>query len=123
MFLNASSFWLCCFGQLKPLQWNKIQILEHSKITTTFFPIIYILFVLLQTAKDLSLLKYFKKSYKTSALDPCNVCESMKKNLPNSITANDLEKGQESSKVAREEKKKRTVYTEKDKQDKVCGNF
>ena len=51
------------------------------------------------------------------------MCESVKKNLPNSITANDLEKGQESLKVAREEKKKRTVYTEKDKQDKVCGNL
>ena len=46
-----------------------------------------------------------------------------KKNLPNNITANDLEKVQESLKVAREEKKKRTVYTEKDKQDKVCGNL
>ena len=119
MFLNASSFWLCCFGLFKPLQWNKIRILEHSKIANTFFPIIYILFVLLQTARDMSLLKYFKKSHKTSALDPCNVCESMKKDMPNNITANELEKVQESLKVAREEKKKRTVYTEKDKQDKV----
>ena len=105
------------------MQWNKIQILEHSKIATTFFTIIYILFVLLQTVRDMSLLKYFKKSHKTSALDPCNVCESMKKDMPNNITANELEKVQESLKVAREEKKKRTVYTEKDKQDKVCGNL
>ena len=73
----------------------------------------------------MSLLKYFKKSEKASALDPCNVCESMKNDLPNNITVNELEKVQESLKVVREEKK-RTVYTEKDKQEIVkypatCG--
>ena len=74
----------------------------------------------------MSLLKYFKKSEKASALDPCNVCESMKNNLPNNITANELKKAQESLKVAREEKKKRTFYAEKDKQEiakyaAICG--
>ena len=63
----------------------------------------------------MSLLKYFKKSEKISALDPCNVCESMKNDFRNNITANELEKVQESLKVAWEEKKKRTVYAEKDK--------
>ena len=50
-------------------------------------------------------------------MDPCNECESIKNDLPNNITANDLGKVQESLKVAREEKKKRTVYAEKDKQE------
>ena len=74
----------------------------------------------------MSLPKYFKKSEKTSALDPSNVCESLKNNLPNNITTNELEKVQESLKVAREGKKKRTVYVEKDKQEiakyaVICG--
>ena len=50
-------------------------------------------------------------------MDPCNECESIKNDLPNNITANDLGKVQESLKVAREEKKKRTVYVEKDKEE------
>ena len=54
----------------------------------------------------MSLLKQFKKSEKPSALDPCNACKSSKNDLPNNITANELEKVQESLKVAREEKKK-----------------
>ena len=41
----------------------------------------------------------------------------MKNDLPNNITANELKKVQESLKVAREEKKKRTVYAEKDTQE------
>ena len=50
----------------------------------------------------------------------------MKNNLPNNITANELEKVQESLKVAREGKKKQTVYAEKDKQEitkyaAICG--
>ena len=54
------------------------------------------------------------------------MCESVKNDLPNNITANELEKVQESSKVTREEKKKRTVYAEKDKQEiatyaVICG--
>ena len=54
------------------------------------------------------------------------MCESVKNDLPNNITANELEKVQESSKVTREEKKKRTVYAEKDKQEiakyaAICG--
>ena len=74
----------------------------------------------------MSLLKYFKKPEKTSALEPSNVCESMKNNLPNDITTNELEKVQESLKVVREGKKKRTVYAEKDKQEivkyaAICG--
>ena len=76
----------------------------------------------------MSLLKYYKnkKSEKTSALEPSNVCESIKNNLPNNITINELEKVQESLKVAREGKKKRTVYAEKDKQEiakyvAICG--
>ena len=44
------------------------------------------------------------------------MCESIKNDLPNNITAGELEKVQESLKLAREEKKKRTVYVEKDKQ-------
>ena len=73
----------------------------------------------------MSLLKYFKKSEKASALDSCDVCESMKNDLPNNITANELGKVQEILKVVREEIK-RTVYTEKDKQEIVkyavtCG--
>ena len=54
----------------------------------------------------MSQLKYFKKSEKASALDPCNVCKSMKNDLPNNITANKLEKVKESLKVVWEEKKK-----------------
>ena len=34
----------------------------------------------------MSLLKYFKNSEKASALDPFNVCEAMKNDLPNNIT-------------------------------------
>ena len=73
----------------------------------------------------MSLLKYFKKSEKT-ALDPGNLCKSTKNDFRNNITANELEKVQESLKVAREEKKKRTVYAEKDKQEiaryaVICG--
>ena len=54
------------------------------------------------------------------------MCESVKNDLPNNITANELEKVQESSKVIREEKKKRTVYAKKDKQEiakyaAICG--
>ena len=54
------------------------------------------------------------------------MCESVKNDLPNNITANELEKVQESSKVTQEEKKKRTVYAEKDKQEiakyaAICG--
>ena len=64
----------------------------------------------------MSLLKYFKKSEKT-ALDPGNLCKSTKNDFRNNIRANELEKVQESLKVAREEKKKRTVYAEKDKQE------
>ena len=50
----------------------------------------------------------------------------MKNNLPNNITANQLENVQESIKVAREGKKKGTVYPEKDKQEiakyaTICG--
>ena len=44
------------------------------------------------------------------------MCESIKNDLPNNITASELEKVQESLKLAREEKKKRTVYVEKDKE-------
>ena len=62
------------------------------------------------------LLKYFKKSGKASALDLCNVCESIKNDLPNNITASELEKVQERLKLAREENIKRTVYVEKGKQ-------
>ena len=59
-------------------------------------------------------------------MDPSNVCKSMRNYLPNNITANELEKVQESLKVAQEEKKKQTVYPEKDKQDiakyaTICG--
>ena len=65
----------------------------------------------------MSLLKYFKKSEKASAWDPYKVCESIKNDLPDNITANEQEKVQECLKVAREENKKRTVYAEKDKQE------
>ena len=41
----------------------------------------------------------------------------MQNDLVNNITGNKLEKFQESLKVAREEKRKRTVYAEKDKQE------
>ena len=41
----------------------------------------------------------------------------MKNDLLNNITANELEKVQESLKVAREKKKKQTIYAEKDKQE------
>ena len=44
----------------------------------------------------MSLLKYFKSSEKASASDPFNVCKTMKNDLPNNITANELEKVQES---------------------------
>ena len=59
-------------------------------------------------------------------MDPSNVCKSMRNYLPNNITANELEKVQESLKVAQEEKKKQTVYPEKDKQEiakyaTICG--
>ena len=50
-------------------------------------------------------------------MDTRNVCESMKNHLPNDITGKELEKVQESLKVAREEKKKRTVSADKDKQE------
>ena len=42
--------------------------------------------------------KYFKKSEKASALDPCNVCKAMKNGLPNNITGNKLENVPESLK-------------------------
>ena len=50
----------------------------------------------------------------------------MKNDLLNNITANELEKVQESLKVAREKKKKQTIYAEKDKQEiakyaAICG--
>ena len=50
----------------------------------------------------------------------------MRNYLPNNITANELEKVQESLKVAQEEKKKRTVYAKKDKREiakyaAICG--
>ena len=54
----------------------------------------------------MSLLNYLKEPEKASALDPCNLCESMKNDLCNNITANELEKVQESLKVAWNEKKK-----------------
>ena len=54
----------------------------------------------------MSLLKYFKKSENASAPDLCKVCESMKNDLPDNITTNELEKIQESLKVTREKKKK-----------------
>ena len=82
-----------------------------------FFPIIYSIFILLQTARDMSLLKYFKNSEKASAWDPYKVCESIKNDWPDNITANELQKVQECLKVAQEENKKRTVYAEKDKQE------
>ena len=114
MLLNASLFWLCWFGLLKPLQFSNPRTFENWE---QFFSIIYILFVFLQTARE---------NLKASALDPCNVCESMKNDLPNNITANKLEKVQENLKVTREEKKKQTVYAEKDKQEiakyaAICG--
>ena len=65
----------------------------------------------------MSLLKYFKKSEKASAWDPYKVCESIKNDWPDNITANELEKVQECLKVPQEENKKRTVYAEKDKQE------
>ena len=65
----------------------------------------------------MSLLKYFKKSEKVSTLNRFNVCKSIKNDLPNNITENELEKVQKSLKVTREEKKKRTVYAQKDKQE------
>ena len=105
MLLNASLFWLCWFGLLKPLQFSNPRTFENWE---QFFSIIYILFIFLQTARE---------NLKASALDPCNVCESMKNDLPNNITANKLEKVQENLKVTREEKKKQTVYAEKDKQE------
>ena len=54
------------------------------------------------------------------------MCESIKNDLPNNITANKLEKVQESLKVAREKKIKWTVYAKKDKQEigkyaAICG--
>ena len=72
------------------------------------------------------LLKYFKKSEKTSAFDPSNVCKPMKNNFPNNITKNKLEKVKESLKVVWKEKKKQTVYAEKEKQEiakyaAICG--
>ena len=63
------------------------------------------------------LLKSFNKSEKAFVLDSCNLFESMKNDLSNNIKENELEKVQESLKVAQEEKKKRTVYIEKDKQE------
>ena len=54
----------------------------------------------------MSLLNYLKEPEKASALDPCNLWESMKNDLSNNITANELEKVQESLKVAWNEKKK-----------------
>ena len=86
MLLNASSIWLCCFGLLKPLHCNKNSSPRTSENYWQFFLIIYILFFLLQTARDMSLLTYFKKSEKISVLDPCNSCESMKNDFPNSNT-------------------------------------
>ena len=65
----------------------------------------------------MSLLKYFKKSENASAPDLCKVCESMKNDLPDNITTNELEKIQESLKVTREKKKKWTVYVKKVKQE------
>ena len=111
---------------LKSLQCNKNLNPGTFKNFLQFFSIICILLILLQTARDMPLLKYFKKSEKASALDPCNVCESMKNDLPNDITANKLEKVEESLKVAREGKKNRTVYAEKDNQEiakyaAICG--
>ena len=71
----------------------------------------------------MSLLQYFKKSERTQALDPSKVCESMKNNLPDNVTAKDLEKVQQSLKITCEGKKKRVVYGEKDKQENSNKSF
>ena len=65
----------------------------------------------------MSLLKYFKKSENSSNVCPSNVCESMKNNLPTNISACELEKVHESLRVVQGWKRKRTVYSEKDKQE------
>ena len=71
-----------------------------------------------QQSRNMSLLKYFNKSEKRSTSNLSDVCESMKSNLPSNISANELEKIQESLKgVQGRGKKKRTVYEEKDKQE------
>ena len=70
-----------------------------------------------------SLLQYFKKSERTQPLDPSKVCESMKNNLPDNVTAKDLEKVQQSLKITCEGKKKRVVYGEKDKQENSNKSF
>ena len=75
----------------------------------------------------MSLLKYFKKSEKSSTSNLSDVCESMKSYLPSNISANELEKIHESLNVVHGGgKKKRTVYAEKNKQEiakyaAVCG--
>ena len=75
----------------------------------------------------MSLLKYFNKPEKSSTSNLSPVCESMKSNLPNNISANELEKIHESLKVVQGGgKKKRTVYADKNKQETskytaVCG--
>ena len=74
------------FGLLKPLHCNKNSSPRTFENYWQFFPIIYILFFLLQTARDMLPLTYFKKSEKISVLDPCNSCESMKNDFPNSNT-------------------------------------
>ena len=116
MLLNTSSLRLRCFVCWNHCNVTKIWILEHSKIAKNVF-LLFTFFSFFYKQQETYCLKYFKKSRKGSALDPCNECESIKNDLPNNITANDLGKVQESLKVAREEKKKRTVYVEKDKQE------
>ena len=72
----------------------------------------------------MSLLKYFKKSEKASALDPCNVCESMKNDLPNNITANEMEKVLESLKVSGGKVKANCLCRERQARNcKVSGNL
>ena len=64
----------------------------------------------------MSLLNYFKKAGTNSKLS--NACDSMKNDnsLPTNISADELEKVKESSKVVERLKYKRTTYSEKNKQ-------
>ena len=64
-FFKNFSFKFSPFSNRKPDISRENFELQNFRKLLIFFPIIYILFVLLQTARDMSLLKYFKKIWKS----------------------------------------------------------
>ena len=121
--LNTSSFWLCCFGLLKPLQCNKNLDLrtfksKRKRLLTIFSYYLHSFHSFTNNKRHVPA-KVLQKIWK-------RFCFGFLQRVRVNEKANKLEKVQESLKVAQEEKKKLTVYAEKDIQEiakyaAICG--